>query len=393
MNNIATLFRSYSLSIVVGIIAGVSSSVFLHALQWVTDLREQHMLILLGLPFVGFGISWIYLKYGQNVHHGHNLILEQVSSPEKIIPLRMAPMILISTLLTHLFGGSAGREGTAVQMSASLSDQLTKLFHLPSEQRKKLLVAGIGAGFGSAIGAPWAGFFFGMELLRKKSFHFVAPVEGFIASFVSSMITQSLKTPHTDFGKIVVGQIDGSTLVGIVCAAIVFGGFVRLFLAITHRVENLFAEKIPFLPLRTFTAGGIILIFFYLEGSYHYVGLGIPYIQKALLEPSHWSEPFLKLFFTSLTIGTGFKGGEFIPLVFMGTTLGSTLSNWLPVAPQLLSGLGFASLFGAATKTPLACAVMAMEIFGHEIGGCALLCCFIANFVSGPKGIYKSQQL
>ncbi len=323
---------------------------------------------------------------------GHNLILDEIHDPKNVVPFKMAPFILFGTIVTHLFGGSAGREGTAVQMGASLSDQLSRFFKMELKERKILLVAGAGAGFGAAIGAPWAGVVFGMEVISIGRIRLFAWFECLVASFVGYFTTLFLGAPHTSYPRFQIPSFDFKTVIFVIFAGILFGFSSKLFTLVAHFIERIHSRFISYPPLKPFLAGVLLVILFYVEGSYRYAGLGIPYIQEALKLPAHFRDPLLKGFFTTLTVGSGFKGGEFIPLVFIGTTLGSALSIFIPVSFQLLGALGFAAVFAGAANTPIACSIMAMEIFGLKIGPYAFIACFASYYFSGHHGIYKSQK-
>ncbi|OFZ30241.1 MAG: voltage-gated chloride channel family protein [Bdellovibrionales bacterium RIFCSPHIGHO2_01_FULL_40_29] len=381
------------LSSLSGLFAGVAAAVFLISLQWVTQLRDENQIIIWALPLAGLLIGWIYHRWGGAAVHGHNLILDELHNPQNVIPLRMSPFILVGTLITHLFGGSAGREGTAVQMGASLSDQISRLFHITSDERKILLAAGAGAGFGAAIGTPWAGAIFGMEVISIGRIRLFAWFECLVASFVGYYTTVFLSAPHSQFPKIEFEGFSIKILFWMALAGVAFGLVAKLFTMLTHGVEQLHARFVSYPPLRPFIGGVILVILFYIEGTYRYAGLGIPFIGEALRAPDSFRDPILKMFFTSLTVGSGFKGGEFIPLVFIGTTLGSALSIIIPISFQLLAAVGFAAVFAGAANTPIACTLMAMEIFGPQIGPYALVACFMSYYFSGHQGIYKAQKV
>jgi len=347
--------------------------------------------LILLLPLAGLISGLTYYRFGNKVESGFNLILDEIHRPKRIIQLRMAPLVLIGTLLSHLFGGSSGREGTAVQMGASLSDQLSKGLPINSRDRKALLVAGAGAGFGAAIGAPFAGALFGMEVLYITGFKVFALVECVVASFVGYGITLILRAPHSTYPTITPPHLDLRTVGSITIASIVFGLASIFFVQSTHLIESAY-RKLSIQPwLRPVIGGSLIVLFYSYIGTDRYAGLGIPVIQNALQIPSSFLDPIWKLVSTALTVGSGFKGGEFIPLVFIGTTLGSALSLLLPVSPQLLGGLGFAAVFGAASNTPIACAVMATEIFGLPVAPYALFTCLMSYYVSGQRRIYRGQ--
>jgi H+/Cl- antiporter ClcA len=380
-------------SLVSGLLAGLAATVFLKLLEWATQIRIENPVIIWALPIAGLFTGLLYHKFGQSIERGNNLILDEIHDPRNIIPVSMAPMILLATIITHLFGGSAGREGTAVQMGASLADQLGRIFKFEATERKILLVAGVGAGFGAAIGAPWAGVFFGMEVINVGRLKVFAWLECVLASLVGYHITNLLGVPHFDYPTITMEPFSFKIIGFILLAGIVFGLASRFFVLTTHLVERLHSRFILYPPFRPFFAGLFIVLLFYLEGSYRYAGLGIQYITEALTVPGSFRDPALKTLFSALTVGSGFKGGEFIPLVFIGTSLGSALSFILPVSFKLLAAVGFVSVFAAAANTPIACSIMAMEIFGISIAPYAIVGCFAAYYVSGNRGIYKSQKL
>lgn len=390
------IFKKYLrwtiLSFISGALSGIAAAIFLISLDWATETRNQNPMIIWALPVAGFFIGWLYHRFGQDIAAGNNLIIDEIHDPKKTIPIHMAPFILIGTLITHLFGGSAGREGTAVQMGASLSDQLHRFFKIEPEERKILLVAGAGAGFGAAIGAPWAGMIFGMEVIYVGRLRLFAWFQCLIASFTGYAMTIALKAPHSHYPLPEIPRMGLEIILWVILAGAIFGLAARFFSLTTHLVERTSNAYIKYPPLKPFLGGLILVILFCLESSYRYVGLGIPIIQSAFEQMASFKDPLLKSLFTSLTVGTGFKGGEFIPLVFIGATLGSALAAFMPLAISFLAALGFAAVFGGAANTPIACAVMAMEIFGYRIGIFAFIACFVSYALSGRKGIYKTQR-
>lgn len=387
------LLRWTGLSALSGVLAGGAAAIFLISLDFATNTRNAHLEIIWLLPLAGFAVGWMYHHYGGNAGGGSNLILEEIHDPRNTLPVRMAPFVLIGTLLTHLFGGSAGREGTAVQMGATLSDQLTRFFKIEPEERKILLVAGAGAGFGAAIGAPWAGAIFGMEVVNIGRLRLFAWFECLIASFVGYETCAFVGAHHSKFPRFEIPSFDLKTALFVALAGAAFGLTSLLFVRLTHVIEAVLKKFVPFPPLKPFAVGCLLVGLYWLEGTYRYAGLGIPVIQNSFARPSSFSMPALKAVFTALTVGSGFKGGEFVPLVFIGATLGSALSLVLPVSLQLLAGLGFASVFAGAANTPIACTLMASEIFGWRILPYALVACFASYYCSGHHGIYGAQKI
>lgn len=391
----ASVFRRIFLSTTIGLLAGSAAALFLLALDWATRTRQAYPVIIWALPCAGLLIGLVYHYYGREAGRGHNLILDEIHDPKMTLPVRMAPLVLGATVLTHLFGGSSGREGTAVQMGASLSDQLSRVFKIEMTERKILLVAGAGAGFGAAIGTPWAGAIFGMEVIHIGEFKLFAWVECLIASFVGYGASVLLHAPHSQFPSVTVDGFQFQTLLWVTLAGVLFGFTARFFSRLTHGIETLNAKYITYPPLRPFIAGLVLVILYFIEGTYRYAGLGIPIINEAFSSQESVAtllkDPFLKMVFTSITVGSGFKGGEFVPLVFIGATLGSALSVVLPVSVKIITAVGFAAVFAGAANAPLACSLMAIELFGISIAPYAVAGCFVSYYFSGHKGIYKSQ--
>jgi H+/Cl- antiporter ClcA len=386
-------FKWSVLSAIVGLFGGVAAAIFLTLLALATDFRTQHPDLIWYLPLAGLGIGLAYHFLGRTVEGGTGLILEEVHRPKTIIPFRMAPLVLFGTVTTHLFGGSAGREGTAVQMGASLADQLSKFLKIDKEERRILLVAGAGAGFSAAIGAPFAGTLFGLEVVQIGKLRVFALFECFVASFIAYYTCRALGAPHTQYPEVTLPGYEFRYFVAVAFAGIAFGLAANIFMKFTHGVELTQKKIFKYAPWRPFFAGILLVILYHWEGSLRYAGLGIPVILDSFSAPSDWLDPVFKAGFTALTIGSGFKGGEFIPLVFIGTTLGSALSTLLSVPTGLMAALGFAAVFGAAANTPISCAIMAMELFGWELAPFALMSCWVAYHFTGHLGVYKNQKV
>ena len=381
------------LILLIGSLSGSASALFLWALEWATNLRSKNQFLLFLLPIGGLMIGFLYHYLGQNVAKGNNQILEEHQNPQKIIPFKMAPLVLIGTLITHLFGGSAGREGTAVQMSAAISDQFSNRFKFLTTHRKTLLAMGIAAGFASVFGTPWAGAVFALEITRFnwKDWKTIIPV--FFVAFVAHFICEALPLAHTHYP--IIESPDFSLLLFGFCLliGIFFGLASAVFSRTTHFWQQISQRWIQYPPLRPFSGGFVLAIIFLTTNTEIYQGLGIPTILASFEEQQLWFVFLLKILFTSFTLGTGFKGGEVTPLFFIGATLGSALSIFLPAPVAFLAALGFVGVFAGATRAPLASAMMGIELFGWEMGLWLLLVCYIAYFTSGTKGIYRSQEL
>lgn len=389
--NSSRLLQWIFICILTGVFSGSASAFFLVALEWVIQIRENNKWIIWLLPIGGLVIGLGYHYWGKSVVKGNNLLLEEYENPQKIIPLKMAPLVLFGTLITHLFGGSAGREGTAVQMGGAIADQFTKLFQLDASERKTILILGISAGFASIFGTPLAGALFALEVVYFSKINFKSIFLSFLVAYIAYFTVELWHVNHTKYTIPFVPEISFLTLFWIVLVSVLFGLAAMLFSRSTHFWGHLFSKNISFPPLRPFVGGCFIALAVYFIGTTKYIGLGVPMIVDAFSNPNTSYDFLLKILFTGFTLGAGFKGGEVTPLFFIGATLGSTLSLIVPLPIALLAGMGFVAVFSGATHTPIACTVMGMELFGIESGIFIGLACLIAYFSSGSVGIYNSQ--
>ena len=384
----------FGLGALAGILTGSASALFLALLALATDFRETHLWLLALLPFAGFGIGYIYHHYGAKSVKGNNLLLEELYQNQDPIPLRMAPLVLLGTIITHLFGGSAGREGTAVQMGGSLADQLTKWFSLDAEQRRIILICGVAGGFASVFGTPLAGAIFSLEWMFSRTFRPKSIFPAFWTAFVAHWVCEwGWGIGHSHYAIQEIPPYSPMNLLWIVPAGIVFGITARLFAETGHVVGEIFKKNIAYPPLRPVIGGGMLALIVYLTGTYTYLGLGIPRMVEAFETPLPWYDFLAKIGLTGLTLGSGFKGGEVTPLFFTGATLGNALSAWIPLPLALLAGCGFVGVFSGATNTPLACTVMGIELFGYESGIYLGFACLVAFIFSGKCSIYAAQQI
>ncbi|RAV30384.1 voltage-gated chloride channel family protein [Sinomicrobium soli] len=379
------------LAMPIGILAGSASALLLASLQWVTDYRTAHSWIIALLPLGGLVIGLTYHYWGQDVVKGNNQLLEEFHRPRQIIPLKMAPLVLFGTVATHLFGGSAGREGTAVQMGGAIADQFTKIFRLSPSDRRILLVSGISAGFASVFGTPLAGAVFALEVLVIGKMRYEALVPAFITAIIADYTCRWWPIGHSHYTVDLVPGMAPSLLFWALLAGLCFGLTALLFSRAVHFFGNFFRSVIKYPPFRPVLGGAVIALVVFATDNTRYLGLGLPVISEAFDSPVLPYDFILKLLFTTFTLGAGFKGGEVTPLFFIGATLGNALALFIPLPAALLAGMGFVAVFSGATNTPLACTVMGMELFGMESGIYIALACITAYLFSGHSGIYSSQ--
>jgi H+/Cl- antiporter ClcA len=389
--HITNLLKWIFICVIVGILIGSAAAWFLNSLDFVTNWRATHLWIIYSLPIVGLCMGAMYYYYGGDAKKGNNLLLEQHNHPEKRIPFKMAPFVYIGTMLTHLAGGSAGREGTAVQMGGAIADQFTDLFRLNDTQRKTILITGISAGFAAVFGSPIAGAIFALEIMLFKNISLADILPSFAAAYIAHYTCLAWGIHHTIYTIPVVPHFNMNVLVPLFLAGLIFGITALLFTAANNMWAKLFST-IQYEPLRPFIGGIILVIAILILGFENkFIGLGIPGISDAFISPAGKYDFVIKLVLTTFTLSAGFKGGEVTPLFFIGATLGNILFLFIPLPMALLAGMGFVAVFAGATHCAIASIALGFEMFGMGSGIYIGLASIIAYFSSGSKGIYSAQ--
>jgi len=428
----------------VGVLCGGASALFLALLEHATAFREAHEGIIYTLPVAGFAIGAIYERYGAAILPGNNLVIdalfaterERVSSPlanslafangrapaevgppslatplpaislafangrapAKVspapIPLRLAPMVLVATVLTHLFGGSAGREGTAVQMGGALADAVAARVPRQVGLRHALVSAGVAGGFGSVFGTPLAGAIFAMEFVVIGRPNYASIAATLLAAYAGDFTARALGTTHSSYPQ--APSVVMSPL--LLAKWVLFAGLVALttiaFIEFLHLVKKHATRLLPRLPLRMAAGGVAIVLLWKLSGTSEFLGLGVPTILRAFHDPNLASYTFIaKLVATAVTLGAGFQGGEVTPLFFVGAALGNLCAPLLGVPTELAAGVGLAAVFAAASNSPIALTVMAVELLGGAVLPHALVVCVVAFLLTGSRSIYPAQRI
>jgi H+/Cl- antiporter ClcA len=386
-------------------LVGTLCAAFLWSLDAATQARFDRPWLLYLLPVGGAATALLYHLTGRSVEAGNNLIVEQIHEPGGGVPLRMAPLVFIGTIATHLFGGSAGREGTAVQLGGSLASAIASLFNLDAPSIRVLLMAGVAAGFGAVFGTPLAGAVFALEVLAVGRIEYGGIVPCLLAALVGDWTCQAWGIHHTTYH--IAYATSGSALLveplllaEAALAGVAFGLTGLVFAEANHALGGLLKRRVPYGPARAALGGLIVIALVWIVGTRAYLGLGVwstvpgdPTIAGFFTGPAdRWSWA-LKMLFTVVTLSAGFKGGEVTPLFFIGAALGNAL-GWLLGAPlDLFAGLGFVAVFAGAANTPLACAIMGIELFGAAHAVPIAVACFVAYICSGHNGIYLSQRI
>lgn len=405
------LLRWTLLILPVAITIGSIVALFLWLLNRAIHFRFEHTWLLFLLPLAGVIIHLIYQSFGKSSEKGNNLIMDEIHHPGGGVPGQMAPVILITTVITHLFGGSAGREGTAVQIGGSIAGIFSRMLRLNETDTKVFLTAGIAAGFGAVFGTPLTGAIFALEVLAIGRIEYKALLPALIASIVADLTVSAWGIHHTAYHIDVLSKskfflsdylpISILLLVKIIFSSALFGLASYLFAILVHQIKSFFLRVCKVKWLIPFLGGLIIIGLTYAIGKPDYLSLGVdPEYPGAVTIPSAfqsggadtWSWLW-KTIYTAITLGTGFKGGEVTPLFYIGATLGNALSTLLDAPVSLFAALGFIAVFAGATNTPLACTIMGIELFGSEYSMFFAIACFTAYFFSGHSGIYSSQRI
>jgi H+/Cl- antiporter ClcA len=377
----------------IALIMSCLGSFFLFALQWAKETRSHFPYLLFGLPFLGFGVTYMYAKWGKSVEKGTNLIIEEIDQPKKKIDWLMTPFILFSTIGSHLFGASVGREGTAVQMGGAVGDQFSALFSGKPDLRVMLIRCGVAAGFAAVFGTPLAGVIFAFEFDKSYRFNIYSFIPVVFCSFFAFGTTQQFHPPHTNYEFVNFPSFSFWSFWQCVLAGACFGLVARLFIELIKFFQKQ-AERISYAPYRALVGGSIFVLcicLIGLEKGERFLGLGLEHLVFSFHHKIEAYDFMVKLVLTALLIATGFKGGEVTPLFFIGATLGSILSFFIPLPMDFLAALGMVAVFGAAANTPITATAIAYELFDIQEFDLLFFCCLAAFICVGKASIYKSQ--
>lgn len=379
-------------SILVGTIVGLCGSAFYFGMSYVTILRTAHPWLILLLPAGGLVIVGLYHLFHDEKDTGTNLVISAIHSGDEL-PFRMAPLIFISTLITHLFGGSAGREGAALQMGGSIGNALGRLFRFDEKDKHVMIMCGMSAAFSALFGTPMAAALFPMEMVSVGVMYYIALVPCVISSLVAHGIAVSFGVSNELFliGEIPAFGILSSvkiSVLAILCALVSI-----LFCVILHQTGHLYKKLFKNPYLRVFAGGCLIVLLTCLVGSQSYNGTGINIIENCINGTVRPEAFLLKMIFTALTLGAGYKGGEIVPSFFTGAAFGCLFGNLLGFSPTLCTAVGMTSVFCGVTNSPITSLLISFELFGYDGMPYFLLATAFSYMLSGYFGLYHSQKI
>ena len=388
-------FQYVLLAVATGVLVGILDTIFGRGLLIISDIRNLHYLYLLPfLPVAGLAIAWLYQHFSKESLKGMTLVFETGQQKREEIPLALIPLVMVTTWITHLFGGSAGREGVAVQIGATLSHALGRRCHLP-ENGRIMLVTGMAAGFGGLFQTPLAAVFFAMEVIVAGYLDYEALLPALIASYMASFTSHALGLEK--FVVTLTGTLDLSekkNVFGILILGVAFGLTGRLFSFFLQKMKKILSEKIKS-PFWRIGFGAVPLaVFLLLLHSGRYSGLGTNLIRESFHGGTVYAYDWiLKLLLTILTLAIGYQGGEVTPLFSIGASLGIVLGGILSISPVHCAALGYAAVFAGATNTLLAPVLIGLEVFGANDMVPFLIVCIFAYLVNGDKSIYGAQEV
>lgn len=382
------------LAVVVGIIVGAIYALFGRVLLFITDFRTEHYKILLPfLPIAGLLITYMYNKCSKESLKGMSLVLETTQEKREGIPKALIPLVMIGTWITHLFGGSAGREGVAVQIGATLSHNISKKLNLPNNG-KVMAIVGMSAGFGGLFQTPLAALFFAIEVITVGVLEYEALLPAFVGAYVASTTSHLLGLEKFFVNINDTIPIDEKAVVKIIILGIAFGLAGKAFSYSLSKLKVFMGNKFknPYVRIGVVSIPLAVLLFIVLGGRY--CGLGTNIINNCFNDGTVYSYDFiLKIAFTVITLSIGFQGGEVTPLFAIGASLGYVLGGVMGLNPVVTASLGYAAVFGSATNTLIAPMLIGLEVFGSQNMTMFVVVCIIAYVLNGNKSIYSAQEI
>lgn len=379
-------------SVISGVVVGSIGVVFYRLMALVTHLREVHTWLIFLLPVGGLAIVAAYRLMRDEKDTGTNLVLSAIHSGDHI-PFRMAPLIFISTVITHFFGGSAGREGAALQLGGSLGNSIGRVLRLDEKDKNIMIMCGMSAAFSALFGTPMAAAIFSMEVVSVGIMHYSALVPCVIASLVAHGIAYESGIAPEAFVISEIPAFNVRTAIIISILAILCALVSVLFCVMLHRTEQLYKKLFRNPYIRVFAGGCFVIVLTLLVGNQNYNGAGMDMVEH-YFEGNVRPEAFLmKMIFTALTIGAGFKGGEIVPSFFTGAAFGCLFGNITGFSPSLCTAIGMTGVFCGVTNCPITSLLISFELFGYDAMPYYLLSVAFSYMLSGYVGLYRSQKI
>lgn len=392
MGNARASLRVFALSVVIAALMGAAGWAFLAALRLATGAREAHQWLFLLLPAVNMATAWLYRNHGLRAQRGNNLVIDSTITGTPIHK-RMALLTFACSTATHLAGGSAGREGAAVQMGGTIASNVASLFHVEGHDRRDLMMAGISAAFGAAFGTPLAGAFFGMEMCFIGKLDYSAALYCLTGSFVGNAVSRALGSPFAFEQIAAVPAMSPLTLAVVLAAAVAFGLTARLFTFCIRTVKRLYARFFTNYLVAAAVGGLLLAVLFLGCGLHAYGGLSEWLVPAAFTGKTTLADPLAKLGMTALTVGAGLQGGEVTPLFGIGASLGGWIGATTLGDPSFMAALGMLGVFGAALNVPVTTIMLGIDMFGASASAYFVIVTFVSYLIAGHQAVYPAQRI
>jgi len=389
---IRTLLKWTILATLVGLAGGIIGSLFHESVEIATSLREEKGWLIYLLPLGGVVIAFIYALSKKKGRIDTNRVIESARDEESV-PLVMAPLIFVSTVITHLLGGSAGREGAALQLGGSIGYNMGRLTRLNKNDMHIIVMSGMSSVFAALFGTPLTAAFFAIEVVSVGIIHYGALVPCILSSIVAYEVALRFGISPVKFSGIAFEGNSVDTMVRVIVLSVLCAVVGILFCSAIKRCEHIMEKYLPGRYLRAITGGLIIVLLTAVLSTHDYNGAGMDVITRAIEGDAKWEACILKIIFTAITIAAGFKGGEIVPSFFIGSTFGCVAGSLLGLSPSFGAAIGFVALFCGVVNCPFASLMLALEVFGTEAILAFAAVCGVSYMMSGYSGLYKSQKI
>lgn len=389
--NIRYFIKWSALALVIGSVAGAAGTIFSMGVSWATGFRLSHPSMLFFLPVSGLLIVWMYHSFHEEGNRGTNMVIDAISSNERVTPAT-GPLIFFSTILTHLGGGSSGREGAALQLGGSIGNSFGEWFKLDERDKKIAIMCGMSAVFSALFGTPVAAAIFSLEVVSIGVLYYAALVPCVFSSFLAVGIARAAGLEGEHFPVEMIPALDLKAmgllvLLGILCAAVSI-----LFCVLLHTAEHAYRKYFPDARVRILAGSFLFIALTLLSGTRDYCGSSMGLIESSIKGSVRYEAFLMKMLFTAVALGAGFKGGEIVPTLCVGAALGCAFGEITGFAPSLCAACGMAALFAGVTNCPITSLVIALELFGYEGMEYFSIIIAVAFALSGYYGLYASQK-
>ena len=392
-HNISIFARWCLFAVIIGVVVGAVGAAFEHALEWATETRQEYSWTLYFLPLVGLFIAFWYSKMDMPLERGTNFILTSVRQDHPV-RLRLAPSIFITSVLTHLCGGSAGREGAALQLGGAISGNIGHLMHLDDKDSRTITMCGMAACFSALFGTPLAASVFAMEVISVGVMYYAALFPSILASVIAHQVALQLGGGTTAFTLSGVPEnTDVLLIVKLVAFGVVCAGLSALVCIIFHKIGHLFKHFLPNQYACIAVGGAVVVLISLLLGTRDYNGAGMQVIERAIAGHAAYEAFFLKLVLTAITIGVGYKGGEIVPSFFTGATFGCLFAILTGASAPLCAAIGMVSVFCGVTNCPITALLISFELFGFDHAYYYLIAIAVSYMLSGYYSLYHAQTI